>query len=97
MESGGDAKNPFNNDYTSIITADAVYMAIAIVCVGLRLHVRKNLAGAIGLDDWLLIAGVVSSPHATMMRSILTCQCRSYTVYRCPVILGPTSCEQGLA
>lgn len=54
------SKNPYHNDYSSIIAVDAVTAAVAAICVGLRFYVRRVLQREKpGMDDWLLLAGLV--------------------------------------
>ncbi|KAF2148006.1 hypothetical protein K461DRAFT_272194 [Myriangium duriaei CBS 260.36] len=42
-----------------IFVVDVACCVISVVCIGLRLYVRGYLVGKIGLDDWLLLAGVI--------------------------------------
>ncbi|KAF2158237.1 hypothetical protein K461DRAFT_265009 [Myriangium duriaei CBS 260.36] len=53
-----DDVNPYHNRYYDPIAFDAVCIFVSAVCISLRLYVRYFLVRKVGLDDWLLLAGV---------------------------------------
>ncbi|GAM86948.1 hypothetical protein ANO11243_049690 [Dothideomycetidae sp. 11243] len=52
-------RNPYHNNYSSVITFDAVCIIVTAALLLLRFYVRRYLVGKIGLDDWLLLAANV--------------------------------------
>lgn len=62
----GDSSTPFSDEisfkYVSpgqIITVSTVLPGLSIIFVALRFYVRKTQRAQIGIDDWLILPGLV--------------------------------------
>lgn len=70
------AVNSYYNDYTGAYAVNAIVAAVIIIFTGVRFYVQRALLrGKLGLDNWLLLAGVVRIDHA----SSLACTNQNHT------------------